>query len=152
MALVGLLTLVAGCSDGYEKIDPQLYNDDYEVFSVLNRAGNLSIFLINAFESDGKVALCGGYTKGGMAATNMSRMWADTSQVYIDGTRIGTAQFMRELPVYGIGDGEDPNPMWRKIARMKPSMPCVRSEIPWKAKFGKSKIERKGADGIRIRG
>ena len=41
-ALVVLSALLAGCSSGYEKLSPQSYDTDYEVFSVVSWSGNLA--------------------------------------------------------------------------------------------------------------
>ena len=150
-ALVVLSALLAGCGGGYEKLSSQPYDTDYEVFSVLNWSGNLDVFLIKAFESDGKVALCGGYTKGTSSfAVIGGRRWADISQVYIDGTKIGTAEFMAPMPVYGLKDGEDPKAMFIALQEKNPSLPCVRSKVPWKAEFESAKIERRGAKRLRV--
>ncbi len=64
LALFGLSAVLAGCSSDYETLSSQPFDTEYEIFSVLSRAGNLDLFLIKAFESDGKVALCGGVHEG----------------------------------------------------------------------------------------
>ena len=149
--LAVVAALLAGCSSGYEKISSQPYDTDYEVFSVLSSRGNLSIFLIKAFEADGKVALCGGYTKGTSSFSTMgNRRWADISHVYLGDTKIGTAEFMAQMPVYGFRDGEDPKAMFIALQQKNPSLPCVRSKVPWKAEFESAKIERRGAKRITV--
>ena len=150
-ALLVVSALLAGCSDGYEKISAQPYDTDYEVFSVLSRAGNLDVFLIKAFESDGKVALCGAYTLGTSTFSTIgSRRWADASLVYIEDTKIGTASFMTQMPIYGFKQGEDPKALFLALQEKSPSLPCVRSRVPWKAEYGSAKIERRGPNRIRV--
>ncbi len=151
VALVVTLVLLAGCSGGYEKLSSQSYDTDYEVFSVLNWSGNLDVFLIKAFESEGKVALCGGYTKGTSSfAVIGGRRWADTSQVYIGETKIGSGEFMAQMPVYGVKQDEDPKAMFIALQEKNASFPCVRSKVPWKADFENAKIERRGPNRIRV--
>lgn len=150
-ALIVVSVLLAGCSNGYEKLSSQPYDTDYEVFSVLNWNGNLDVFLIKAFESEGKVALCGGYTRGTSSfATIGGRRWADMSQVYIEDTKIGTSVFMAQMPVYGFKQGEDPKAMFIALQEKNPSLPCVRSKVPWKAEFESAKVERRGAKRLRV--
>lgn len=150
-ALLMAAALLAGCSSDYEKLSSQPYDTDYEVFSVLNRAGNLDIFLIKAYESDGMVALCGGYTRGTSSFSMMAtRQWADISEIYIEDIKIGNAGFMTQMPVYGFKDGEDPKSMFLALQETGPSLPCVRSKVPWKTEFESAKVERRGATKLRV--
>jgi hypothetical protein len=150
-ALVVLSSLLAACSGGYEKLSSQPYDTDYDVFSVLSMRGNLDVFLIKAFESDGKVALCGGYTRGTSSFSTIgNRQWADISHVYIGDTKIGTAEFMAQMPVYGFKDGEDPKAMFIALQEENPSLPCVRSKVAWKAGYENAKIERRGPNRLRV--
>jgi len=143
--------LLASCSDGYETMSAQPYDTDYEVFSVVSRAGNLDLFLIKAFESEGKVALCGGYTLGTSSFSSIgNRRWADLSQVYIEDVKIGQSSFMAQMPVYGFKEGQDPKALFLALLEEPPDLPCVRSRVPWKAEFGSAKIERRGPKRLRI--
>lgn len=150
-APIVISALLAGCSDGYETISAQPYDTDYEVFSVVSRAGNLDLFLIKAFESDGKVALCGGYTLGTSTFSTIgNRRWADISQVYIEDMKIGNASFMAQMPIYGFKEGQDPKALFLTLQEKSPALPCVRSSVPWKAEYGSAKINRRGPKKIRV--
>ena len=106
---------------------------------------------MKAFESDGKVALCGGYTRGTSSfSTTGNRRWADLSQVYIEDTKIGTAEFMAQLPVYGFKEGEDPKALLIALQEKAPAMPCVRSKIPWKSEYDSTKVQRRGVKRITV--
>lgn len=148
--LIALSALIAGCtSDGYEKLPPQAFDSDYKVFSVVGSldGSDLDIYLIKAYESEGNVALCGGYTRGRSIGSKMSnREWAVQSKVFIEDVKIGTAVFMDEIPVSGFRESDDPQGMINELAEKKPAMPCVRSNIPWKAGYENAKIERKGPE------
>jgi len=53
-----VMALLAGCSS-YEKLPQQNANRDYQVYMVTTgTGGDLTLFLIKAFEVDGKVAMC----------------------------------------------------------------------------------------------
>jgi hypothetical protein len=149
--LAVLSVLIAGCGGGYEKLSSQPYDTDYEVFSVTSWSGQLDVFLVKAFESDGKVALCGGYTHGTSSFSTIgNRRWADLSQVYIEDTKIGTGEFMAQLPVYGFKDGEDPKALFIALQEKTPTMPCVRSKIPWKSEYGSAKLQRRGVKRLTV--
>lgn len=151
LVLAAGLAALAACSSGYENIPPQSYDTEFDVFSVIGWSGNLDVFLIKAFESEGNVALCGGYTTGASSfATIGNRRWADISQVYIDGTKIGTGEFMAQMPVDGFKRGEDPTALFLALQEKNPELPCVRSRVPWKAEYGSAKIERRGSTKIRV--
>jgi len=150
-ALLVILALVVGCGSGYEKISAQSYDTDYEVFSLVSRSGNLDVFFIKAFESDGKVALCGGFTQGTSTLSTIgNRRWADISQIYIDDMKIGTASFMAQIPIYGFKEGHDPKALFLALQEKSPAMPCVRSKVLWKAEYESAKIERRGPQTIRV--
>ena len=152
VVLVVLSALVAGCSTGYEKLSPQRYDGNYDVFSVLSWGGNQDVFLIKAYESEGKVALCGGYTQGASPASETgSREWADRSQVYIEDQMIGTAAFMAVTSVASFRDGSNPQIMKNDLEYRRPAMPCVRSNIPWKPSYKTARIERRGIQRILVR-
>ncbi|UCH75850.1 MAG: hypothetical protein JSU82_08515 [Rhodospirillales bacterium] len=141
--------MLAACSGGYEKIPSQSYDIDYDVFSVVGWSGNIDVFLIKTFESEGMVALCGGYTRGKTSfATIGNRRWADISEIYIDEVKIGNAEFMSQIPVSGFRQGDDPKDVFIALQEMTPSLPCVRSRVPWKEQYGSTKVERRGATQI----
>lgn len=149
--LAGWLALLSACSGGYEKISSHPYDTDYDVFSVVGWSGNVDVFMIKTFESEGMVALCGGYTRGTSSfATVGNRRWADTSQIYISDTRIGTGEFFKQMPVYGFKQGEDPKAMFLALLEEPPSLTCVRSRVPWKAEYGTAKLERRGPKTITV--
>ena len=149
--LVAGLALLSACSGGYEKMSSQPYDNGYEVFSVVGWSGNLDIFMIKSFESEGMVALCGGYTMGTSSfATIGNRRWAGISQVYIGDTKIGNGEFMAQMPVYGFKRGEDPKALFLALQETNPALPCVRSRVPWKAEYQSAKIERRGPKRITV--
>ena len=149
--LTVLSLLIAGCSGGYEELSSQPYDTDYEVFSLTSWSGQVDVFLVKAFESDGKVALCGGYTHGTTSfSTTGNKQWAELSQVYIGDTKIGTGEFMAQLPVYGFKDGEDPKAVFIALQEKSPTMPCVRSKIPWKSEYGSAKLQRRGVQRLTV--
>lgn len=142
------LGVVAACSS-YEKLDQQAVDEDYQVFSVTHgRGGDLKLFLIKAFEYDGKTAMCGGFTKGNTAlSSNMGRNWADVSQVYLDDVKLGNADFLVEMPIY-LRIGDDPKEIWTKMARERPATNCVKTDVDWRPSFEQAKFERKGPNRI----
>lgn len=145
-----VLLVLAGCSS-YENLPKQSFDSDYKVFSALNFTGRVDYFFIKPYEFEGKLAMCGGYTKGGSNfATMGSRTWADISQIYIDGSKIGNADFMIEMPVYGLEPGRDPKEMWLELVTKKPATRCVKSDVDWKPELLKAKFERKGPNSIKV--
>lgn len=145
------LAALSACSSGYEKISSQPYDAGYEVFSVVGWSGNLDVFVMKSFESEGMVALCGGYTMGTSSfATIGNRRWADISRVYIGDTKIGNGEFMAQVPVYGFKRGEDPKALFLALQEKTPALPCVRSRIPWKTEYQSVKIERRGPKRITV--
>lgn len=149
--LVVVGAVFSGCTGGYEKMSSQPFDTDYEIFSVVGRAGNLDLFLIKKFKSEGMVAFCGGYTLGTSSFSKQgNRRWADISQIYIGDVRVGTAAFMAQMPVYGFKQGEDPKAVFIALAEKDISLPCVRSKVPWNDEFESIKVERRGPDSIRV--
>jgi len=145
------LALLSACSSGYERISSQPYDTDYEVFSVIGWSGNVDVFMIKSFESEGMVALCGGYTRGTSSfATIGNRRWADSSQIYISDTKIGTGEFLAQMPVYGFKQGGDPKAMFLALQERTPALPCVKSRVPWKAEYESAKVERRGPKRITV--
>jgi len=151
-AVLGVaVVLLAGCGSGYEKISSQPYDADYDVISVVGWSGNVDVFLAKAFESEGKVAMCGGYTTGASSfAAIGNRRWADISQIYVSDTKIGGGEFLAQMPVYGFKQGEDPKAMFLALLEEPPALPCVRSKVPWKAEYGSAKLERRGPKTITV--
>lgn len=144
------LALLSACG-GYEKISAQPYDTDYEVFSVVGWSGNVDVFMIKTFESDGMVALCGGYTAGTSPIAKIaSRQWADISQIYINDTKIGTGEFLGQMPVYGFKQGGDPKAMFLALQEEAPALPCVRSRVPWRAEYDSAKVNRRGPKRITV--
>ncbi len=150
LAIPAVFALLVACSS-YEKLPPQSADSDYKVFSVTSSgSGEIKIYLIKAFEDNGKTAMCGGYTSGSSAlSSKLSRTWADISQIYLDGSKLGNADFMIEMPVYSIKEGVDPKELWARIASKKPATGCVRSEVDWRPEFLNAGFERKGPNSIR---
>jgi len=146
---VTTLAVLAGCSS-YERLPQQSVDGDYTVFSVTGGGhGDLKLFLLKAFEDDGKTALCGGFTSGVSAiSTNLGYDWANVSQIYLDDVKLGNADFMAAMPVY-LRVGDDPKEIWTELARKKPTTNCVRTEVDWQPSFLDAKFERKGPNRIR---
>lgn len=150
-ALAAGLALLSACSGDYEKISSQPYDTEYDVFSVVGWSGNLDVFLIKSFEWEGMVALCGGYTRGTSPfATIGNRRWADASQIYIRDTKIGTGEFLAQMPVPGFKQGGDPKALFLALLEEPPAVPCVRSRVPWKAEYRSAKLERRGPKRITV--
>lgn len=146
-----MLALLSACSSGYERISAQPYDIDYEVFSVVGWSGNVDVFMIKSFESEGMVALCGGYTEGmSPIAKIANRQWADISQIYISDTKIGTGEFLSQMPVYGFKQGGDPKATFLALQENTPALPCVRSRVQWKAEYDSAKVERRGPKRITV--
>lgn len=150
LAIPAVIALLAGCSS-YEKLPKQSFDDEYRVFSAISFTGKTDYFFIKPYEFEGKLAMCGGYTQGGTSfATQGSRRWADISQIYVDGSKIGNADFMVEMPVYGLEPGRDPKEMWLELVTKKSATRCVKSDVDWNPKLQKAKFERKGPSSIRV--
>jgi len=145
---VTILAVLAGCSS-YEKLPQQSVDQDYKVFSATGgTSGDLKLFLLKAFEDDGKTALCGGFTSGASAiSTNLGYDWANVSQIYLDDVKLGNADFMTAMPVY-LKVGDDPKEIWTELARKKPVTNCVRTGVDWQPSFLDAKFERKGPNRI----
>lgn len=148
LAIVTIATLV-GCSS-YEKLPQQNANRDYQVYMVTTgNGGDLTLFLIKAFEVDGKVAMCGGFTSGSSAlAKNIDRNFADISQVYLDGTKLGNSDFLIRMPIH-FRQGDDPEEGWTRLASEEPATNCVKTNVDWRPEFANAEIERKGPSTVR---
>lgn len=151
IVIPGAVLVLAGCS-GYEKLPQQSFDEDYKVFSVTSgKSGSLNVFFIKAFESDGKVGMCGGYTRGESSFGKQgSRYWADISKVKIGDTQIGSAEFMNEMPLYGFRGSQDFEDFSERLLESTPTTNCVRSDVPWRAEFESMEIERTGPNKVRI--
>lgn len=147
VAILACMAL-AGCT-GYEKLPQQTVDGQYRFFMVTTGSGgDLNIYLIKSFEVDGKVAMCGGYTRGSSALSNqISRNFADISQVYLDGTKLGNSEFMNELPVH-FREGDEIEVIADKLRREKPAANCVKTEVDWRPEFAEAEFERKGPQSV----
>lgn len=144
-----IATLLGACSN-YESLPPQAIDREYHVLMVTVGQGDLKLFLIKAFEVDGKVAMCGGFTSGGSAiSNNASRTFADVSQVYLDGTKIGNSDFLNMMPVY-FRQGDSPEDVWTELLAKQPATNCVKSDIDWRPQFRDGEFESKGPSSVTV--
>lgn len=143
-----MLAALVGCS-GYDKLPQQNVDDDYQVFLTTVGGGDLTVYLIKAFEVDGKVAMCGGFTSGSSAlGKNIDRNFADISQVYLDGIKIGNGDFMVVMPVH-FRQGVESAEFWTRIAAEKPATNCVKTNVDWRPEFADAEFQRKGPNSVR---
>jgi hypothetical protein len=146
-----VVLFVAGCST-YAYLPEQNVDGDYKVFSVIeNKSGVYNIFVVKLFESDGKVAMCGGYTRGESSfSTQGARNWADISKIKVGDTVVGNADFMDEMPVYGFRDSAEFESFISRLLETAPATNCVRSDVAWQPEFETMEIERTGPNSIRV--
>jgi len=151
MVIPAAVLVLAGCSS-YEFLPEQSLDENYKIFSVIqNKSGSLNVFFIKPFESEGNLAMCGGYTRGDSSFGKQgSRYWADVSKVKLGDTQIGSAEFMNEMPVYGFRDSQDLTGFVAQVLEKTPATNCVRSDVPWDPEFATIQIERTGPKRIRI--
>ncbi len=148
--VAAMLVALAGCSS-YEAAPEQSFDDNYRVFTALQIGRRTNYYFIKPYELDGKLAMCGGYTQGATTFSDLgSRNFADISQIYVDGSKIGNSDFMIEMPVFGLETGRDPKEMWLELVTKKPATRCVKSDVDWKPELLKAKFERKGPNRIVI--
>ena len=151
MVVPAAVLVLASCS-GYEKLPAESMDGNYKVFSVISgNAGSMNIFFIRLFESEGMLAMCGGYTRGESSFGKQgSRYWADVSKVRLGDTEIGSAEFMNEMPVYGLRDSQEFEEFVAQILEAPPATNCERSDVPWRDEFKIMEIERTGPNTITI--
>ena len=148
-SVVMAFAALAGCSS-YEKLPQQNVDGDFKVFMVTTGHGDLTLYLIKAFEMDGKVAMCGGYTSGSNpASNNISRQFADISQVYLDDTKLGNSDFLIMMPIY-LREGVESEEVWAELESKRPATNCVKTEIDWRPEFANAKFERKGPNSVKV--
>lgn len=149
--LLGLVLLAAACSS-YEKLPQQTLDGEYKIMSVISgKSGSMNIFFVKPFEVDGLVAMCGGYTRGESSfAKQAARNWADVSNIRLDGTEIGNASFMNEMPIYGVRESVEYSDFIEALLEQAPTTNCVRTKVPWKPEYAGAEIERTGPNTIRV--
>lgn len=141
--------LLAGCS-GYEKLAQDTLDKDYTVRVINWTTGMTTLVFMKAFNTQGKLAICGAYTASKHAdlSGQAVRQYFDTANMYIGEERIGPLSFtdsVRWRGVKWVVSGDE-------VVVTGSSEPanCVKTAKDWKESYGNGPIVFKGPGRITV--